>query len=527
MLMSICRRTVAALLTTVALAGVTVPTAQAAGEDDPSDLVLHGPDASTRSAVVLRESAPTAGLPTPVAAHDLPAAFDLAPTYQAGVSCDPVDRPGATELGRLLVNTYGTGVYGISRYCDGSVSEHHEGRAVDWMLDSTDPAQAAVANSFLAWLTADGGAMARRTGVQYAIWNRRMWRAYAPERGWAAYSGISPHTDHIHLSLTWDGAMGRTSWWTGRPVTTRDVGTCRVYVGQPAPLYAGPRSAPCATPLPAPRSAFPVVAIGSRDRASVTRGQLALGVTADGVFGRGTQRAVLDYQRAAGLPTSGALDAATWNRLAPAPTPVTPPGPTPAPTSTTTPTSSPTSSPTPTQPPAPESTPSPTPAPTDTTTPQSPVVTTKVVPLPASVTHPLAPHASAVLRPGSSGSAVRALQQALGLRVSGRMDTATVSAVKQVQRRWGLRATGVVDARTWRRVELTRYPWLGYTGATLRPGAQGAAVTALQKALGVGADGRFGPRTTAAVQAVQARYGLPATGTVDAPTWRAVTHAAR
>ena len=34
-----------------------------------------------------------------------------------------------------------------------------------------------------------------------------MWRAYDPGRGWAPYYGVSPHTDHIHFSFNWDGAL--------------------------------------------------------------------------------------------------------------------------------------------------------------------------------------------------------------------------------------------------------------------------------------------------------------------------------
>ncbi|GMA38962.1 peptidoglycan-binding domain-containing protein [Mobilicoccus caccae] len=499
--------TAARRLLTLALVGVTLATgAPPAFADDShadEDLVLRGPSAGV-SQVTLAQA--VTAVPRP--AVSLPAALDARPTYQAGVSCDPVDRPGSTRLGRLLVDTYGTGYFGVSRYCNGSTSEHHEGRAVDWMLDAANPAHAAVADAFLTQLVAADGAMARRLGIQYVIWNRKTWRAYAPERGWTPYTGASPHTDHIHISLTWDGAMARTSWWTGRAVTTRDVGTCRVYAGQPAPLYTGVRTKSCAGGLPAaPPSTLPVVAIGSRDATNVKRGQSALGITADGVFGSGTQRAVLAYQRSSGLPQTGAFDKATWNRLVPSAVtapPVTSPGPTtPAPTTPSTTTRPPVASPPRTS---------------------RPTTTLRV---PAAVVRPLAAHKRTVLRAGATGTAVRSLQSTLGVRVTGRHDAATVAAVKRVQARWKLPQTGVVDLRTWNRVELTRYPWLGYTGTTLRSGSKGPGVVALQRALKVGADGQFGPRTAQAVRGVQARYGLPATGVVDAATWRAISHAAR
>ena len=81
--------------------------------------------------------------------------------------------------------------------------------------------------------------MARRFGIMYIIWNHKMWRAYDPGRGWAPYSGVSPHTDHIHFSFTWDGAYGRTSWWTGKALTT---------VQPPAPLGVPPSPVTSTTP---------------------------------------------------------------------------------------------------------------------------------------------------------------------------------------------------------------------------------------------------------------------------------------
>ena len=65
------------------------------------------------------------------------------------------------------------------------------------MLSAKDPQQKAVADSVVIWLSADNGAMARRFGISYIIWNTKMWREYAPERGWAAYTGTVPHTDAL------------------------------------------------------------------------------------------------------------------------------------------------------------------------------------------------------------------------------------------------------------------------------------------------------------------------------------------
>ncbi len=147
---------------------------------------------------------------------------DYAP-YQAGTVCDPVDRPGAKKIAALIRATYGSDEsIGIARDACYTTSEHNDGRALDWMLDASSRADRAKAKAFLGWLLATDGrgnhaAMARRLGIMYIIWNKRMWRAYSP-RGWGDYSGTNPHTDHIHISLALDGATGRTSYWTGAPL---------------------------------------------------------------------------------------------------------------------------------------------------------------------------------------------------------------------------------------------------------------------------------------------------------------------
>jgi murein DD-endopeptidase MepM/ murein hydrolase activator NlpD len=65
------------------------------------------------------------------------------------------------------------------------------------------------------------------------------------------------------------------------------------------------------------------------------------------------------------------------------------------------------------------------------------------------------------------------------------------------------------------------------THPTLRSGSSGAAVTRLQKLLGVPADGQFGPITQRAVVSFQVRHRLPASGVVDAATWNALILASR
>lgn len=58
--------------------------------------------------------------------------------------------------------------------------------------------------------------------------------------------------------------------------------------------------------------------------------------------------------------------------------------------------------------------------------------------------------------------------------------------------------------------------------AMLRKGAQGESVEELQRLLGVGVDGAFGPVTEAAVKAFQRANGLTVDGLVGPATWRAL-----
>lgn len=187
----------------------------------------------------------------PGPSRPLPVALDVAVPYQEQTICDPRARPGVLSFAQLMSSYYRMGsVSLIGRTCSGGPSEHFDGRAWDWMLNANNPEQEAVAQSVLTWLTAPDaqgrpGAMARRFGLMYIIHNRKMWRAYAPERGWAPYYGSSPHTDHIHFSFTYDGAARRTSWWTGVATTS--------YLTSLPPAAGAPTPPPPPPPPPAPR----------------------------------------------------------------------------------------------------------------------------------------------------------------------------------------------------------------------------------------------------------------------------------
>ena len=218
------------------------------------------------TAAVLAAGA-TAGGGAPAVAAEVPAppvAFATQPDapsqYQGQVSCSSGETPGATAMRDLLRRAYGrANDAGSWRACgQGGQSEHKEGRAYDWMNNVSDPTQKATADSFVAWLVgpdARGVAAgnARRLGVQYVIWNRQTWQSWTGS--WKPYTGSSPHTDHVHISLSWDGAFKRTSWWTGSAVAQVDLGPCQLYVGELAAPYSGPNYRTCPTPVVRPQNA--------------------------------------------------------------------------------------------------------------------------------------------------------------------------------------------------------------------------------------------------------------------------------
>lgn len=193
---------------------------------------------STWTGEVAGPPVPGTGLPpavTPNITRAMPAPYDNAPFYEAQSQCDPTPKPGTQALADLIKATYGSSqTVWISRACDiGDTSEHKEGRALDWMTSVRDPQQRANAEAFLAWLLgpdAQGNAYgnAMRLGVMYIGWNDRIWRGYDIHRGWTELKGCfatpssgsdtTCHRNHIHISLTWDGASARNSFWSGNPM---------------------------------------------------------------------------------------------------------------------------------------------------------------------------------------------------------------------------------------------------------------------------------------------------------------------
>lgn len=81
----------------------------------------------------------------------------------------------------------------------GVFSVHAECRAIDLAANANDPRHKELADKFIEWMIDNSDAL----GIQYIIWNRLSWKS---GRGWQRYTGINPHTDHMHVEFNRDGA---------------------------------------------------------------------------------------------------------------------------------------------------------------------------------------------------------------------------------------------------------------------------------------------------------------------------------
>jgi Putative peptidoglycan binding domain len=129
------------------------------------------------------------------------------------------------------------------------------------------------------------------------------------------------------------------------------------------------------------------------------------------------------------------------------------------------------------------------------------------------------------LKKGSHGVRVKVLQRDLGLApADGIFGKTTYKAVRAFQRRHRLTVDGIVGTVTWRLVHRSRKAsGARSSGAGGRKvTGRGSSVRLLQRRLGIGADGVFGPGTSRAVKAFQRSHGLAADGVVGPGTWQAL-----
>ncbi len=110
-----------------------------------------------------------------------------------------------------------------------------------------------------------------------------------------------------------------------------------------------------------------------------------------------------------------------------------------------------------------------------------------------------------ILKRGMRGAPVARLQKALGVEADGIFGPGTEKAVRDFQSSKGLSVDGIAGPDTFMSIGLDEL-------VLLRVGTRGAAVKELQTALGIDADGRFGPATKKAVEDFQRSQGLDPDG---------------
>lgn len=111
----------------------------------------------------------------------------------------------------------------------------------------------------------------------------------------------------------------------------------------------------------------------------------------------------------------------------------------------------------------------------------------------------------AILKRGLAGEPVKILQRKLGVTTDGEFGPGTEKALKDYQQKEGIAVDGIAGPDTFAHMGL-------YELVLLKVGTSGETVKKMQTALGIAADGKFGPGTEKAVKEFQAKNGLAADG---------------
>ncbi|MBZ0215031.1 MAG: peptidoglycan-binding protein [Fimbriimonadaceae bacterium] len=106
---------------------------------------------------------------------------------------------------------------------------------------------------------------------------------------------------------------------------------------------------------------------------------------------------------------------------------------------------------------------------------------------------------------GLKGEPVRLLQERLGVEADGVFGGGTEKALKDYQKANNLTVDGIAGPDTFASMGLLQL-------VLLKRGSKGAQVKKMQEALGIDADGKFGPGTEKALREYQEANGLKADG---------------
>lgn len=410
---------------------------------------------------------------------ELPEEVDDPGVFQRNVICDPVAKPGVIAVVNMLGQAYGRPGYSLARPCIDLRSEHYDGRAVDWQLNAFDPMDRRIGDAAVTWLTENDGDVAHRLGIQSIIWNNHAW--HSSDSTWKGYVGQSAHTDHVHISLNWDGADMRTSWWTGVALTAEDAdqGPCEVIGGAYAAVPQASRAQACVPAQVWPAdTGYNTIRPGGQG-GGVGLIQPLLKVPQTGVFDAATRAALLVWQDKQGIPQTGVLDQLTYAAALGWELPDLPEG-------------------------------------------------ALAVHLPDYRVTEFTPYKRTALTEGDQGKGVKVLQEALGVDADGDFGPLTAKALTKFAKKQPLLLDDLsaTDTLVWEVLERRAYPHLVLRDIELEIGAEGYPVQVLQQFLDLEDDGIFGPMTQQGVLDAQAAAELEQTGIVDGATWQVIDDAA-
>ena len=288
-------------------------------------------------ALALAAPASAKAPPTP---SGLPAAIEAGAPYVGPVSCAKPHK-GTARLGALLVRTWPATRWSGARDCSTATSEHHDGRAIDWTTNARTVRGKKRGSDLAAWLLRSDArgnryANARRLGVMYIIWNNKIWSSYRP--GWRVYNGCTAksragtaydttcHRNHVHLSLSWPGARGYTSYWD-KTVARVNYGPCRPADLNWAARYTKRRATPCpryprvtaragSSTLHRTLVAYSGLRISSGTRGPAVRAvQQALRIRVSGVWDARSRGVMRSYKSARRMGSSSVVGNRVWRSL--------------------------------------------------------------------------------------------------------------------------------------------------------------------------------------------------------------------
>lgn len=171
-------------------------------------------------------------------------------------------------------------------------SDHNDGNAFDLTHDTNHGVDCGVLSRLVI----------NDKRVTYVIWNRQIYNRARATEGWRPYSGLNPHTHHMHVSIQATSRDDLSAWpWSASAAHLPSTPNQHVLPGR-APSYPG-------APLHQGSQGIHVRAIQQRLK------DLGYAICVDGNLGFRTREVVVAFQRKQKLLPDGAVGIRTWTTL--------------------------------------------------------------------------------------------------------------------------------------------------------------------------------------------------------------------